>query len=399
MKVALISPVRIASEDWAKFSNHVILTFNSGQRPKALGDEWVFGLGTDYKYHPITDAKHPVTDDTTIETLEDGLTSAFRRVRRNIFASRTITDDVVAVIFDTGEACVIELCEFSGEIEDCLLQLESARVATARHVTVAGKFLQPLFEAGNAMYVSGETTTHTVLLCDGGLDVDQEIAQHCFQAEGLTFEPGDFVPGWSFSVCMSQHPTAIWDCVALMVRLQCEWYTMRVIRDFCLRAFKEASDGRSIRKLIDHEREIVTYQTELRLWRHRMQEFRANLKPALTDNAKLLEAKWEVISEKDFANDSLAQARNLIQTSYSRKLLLQERRQSLMLFVLTAFGVLSLASMATGYWEWLTLAKLFDDSQIASQMGQTIVKWSLWTSGALFIMLCVTVAVIRSGRD
>lgn len=378
--------------------------FRDKRLPKKIHQDWRIHEGVDYKYHPVWGDLSQISEPAP-QSFVASLEAAFSRVRRNSFVTCKLAENSVAALFDTGDACVLQFFEPDGRTEDVLKAIEERRLASEEDVRLAAEKLTRDLGARTAKFQVGETITHVVLIADEMSETFSAVAHKCFSTEGLSFEFNDkgrennFVSGWSFSVCVSSNLSNIWDTVGVMARLQCEWYTVRVTRDFCLRTLSGTDLRQSVDQLILHEREIVKYQTELRLWRHRMEEFKANLKPGLTNTAGLVEEMWEVRDAKDYVNDTLAQARDLIETSYSRRMLLQERRQSLMLFCLTALGLLSLASIAAVYWDWMTLAGFFNNKDVATDVGQTIVAVGLSTLFLLLLLLLVTFARIRRRPD
>ena len=72
-------------------------------------------------------------------------------------------------------------------------------------------------------------------------------------------------------------------------------------------------------------------------------------------------------------HDTPEQARAFIQTSYSSRMLVQERRQSMLLFALTTISVLGLASPADSICGWLARAKLVDPAAVTQGYGQASV--------------------------
>ncbi|MEM7753565.1 MAG: hypothetical protein AAF230_09140 [Pseudomonadota bacterium] len=406
MKFALVSPLRPRAEDWARLADFLAAEFTTARTPMFLGNGWKYNVGTDHKYHPLT-VKSPASDDQSDGPIAPFLEDAFLRVRRNSFAIKPLGVSVALVVFGTGEACVVELHEANGATEDILRQIEQTRDASPSILSTATASLEALAKAAEVKFLARETTTHTILLSDSLDDETRAVATRCFQAEGLEFDANleayggghkdpVFVPGWSYSICVSPSPTVYWDCMCLMVRAQCEWYSVRVARDYCLRKLAETNLRQRISPLIRTERNIVEYQTAFRLWRHRMEEYRANLKPELTGHVARVDTVWNTGHAMDYVNETLAQARDLIQTSYSRRILLQERRQSLMIFILTALGVFSVASIATTYWDWMTLAEFASDDQVASPGGRMAVIAAL--GGLLFGMVCLVAWFVISRR-
>ncbi len=388
---ALISPLRVVPSDWARFSKYLSKSFKGPQKPPELSEDWAFFEGKDYKYHPL-ETEDFEDGNPFAATLRDSVTSALSRVRKLTFAVLQIEDSSILVVFSTGEACVIELHEIDSSL--ARTAISNMREEASRHVKKAANLLTELAKASKIRFEVGETITHTVLLAESESPAFETVAKLCFKAEGLEYSsPSEsdivhFVPGWSYSVCISGQPESLWDRVALMARSQCEWYDVRTAQEFCLNRLAETDENQSVSELIDLERRIVRYQTEFRLWRHRMQEYRANLKPELNECAGLVEKKWQTIPSKDYVHETLAQARDLIQTSYSRRILNQERRQSLMIFILTALGIMSIASIAATYWDWLRLANLTKDEAVSSQLGQAVVATMLI---GLVLLMCVLV--------
>ncbi|MCT4556885.1 MAG: hypothetical protein N4A61_02385 [Pelagimonas sp.] len=369
-----------------------------------LGAGWSFQPDVNYKYHTLSQ-EMTSRGDVFAQGLHQSLATAFCCVRRNAFASLNLGDTAALFLFNTGDACVVELHEADGAVEDILKQIENAREASADLVSRASLSLNRLAVRSGSEFRLRETITHTILCDDHRSPVIDQVAARCFHAEGLEFAPQGteqdvcFIPGWSFSVCISEIRGKFWDCVGVMTRAQSEWYSVRVARDFCLRTLGKIDLAEPIGGLLDLERLVVGYQTEFRLWRHRMQEYRANLKPELTRQAAQIEDKWHTHEAKDYVNDTLAQGRNLIQSSYSRRLLIQERRQSLMIFLLTALGLLSVSSVAATYWNWLTLAGLYHDSALQTPQGNGVVLMMLIGLFVLTVALLVWYYFNRIRKD
>lgn len=407
MKYILISPLRVQSGDWERFSRYITKLFDGAETKQsivqALGAKWEYHGNQNYKYHSL-EPSVSVAGDIFVEPLKAALAAAFRRVRRNAFALQALNDGALLVLFNTGEACVIEVHDAPDDLEECVKSLVTERDAANALIAQAAQALAKIANKAGASFEGSETMTHSLLVASAQEPLLQEMAERCFKAEGLDYSPDkdhavQFTPGWSFSVCISPSPNDFWDAVAVMVRAQTEWYSVRIARNFCLRTLSETDLTSNLNALLELERLVIGYQTEFRLWRHRMQEYRANLKPSLTHQAEKIEQMWKTSEAKDYVNETLAQTRNLIQSSYSRRLLLQERRQSLMIFLLTSLGVLSMASIAATYWDWLTAADLFQDTDVASAKGVTFVKTMLWSLSGLTVALIAWFFWSRTSRD
>ncbi len=402
MRFILVSPVRVVSDGWEEFSRDITKLFDAKSgtdaAQNALGRGWIFQPDVNYKYHSLEQEK-VVVGKVFEQPFMDALSAAFKRVRRNGFAIRSLRENAVAVVFNTSEACVVEIHEVHGDTDQVLEVIANERNRSNELVNEAIHHLQDLASRTSTSFENGETITHTLIASDVSDETTDQVAKRCFDAEGLEYAPkplGPFVyftPGWSFSVCQSEVETKFWDSVAVMVRAQCEWYAVRIARDYCLRTLGDTNLRSRVGQLLDLERAVVGYQTGFRLWRHRMEEYRANLKPGLTDQAKSIEGMWKTLEAKDYVNETLGQARNLIQSSYSRRLLIQERRQSVMIFLLTALGVLSVSSVAATYWNWLILAKLVEQSMVSTPEGSQrvvvmlvglVVVMGVWISWFVF---------------
>lgn len=359
---------------------------------EALGSGWNLQPDVNYKYHSL---KTESFKDGNVfsRPLLDTISEAFKRVRRNAFAILQLQENAIVVLFNTSDACLIELHEANGEIEEILDEITELREASSELISHASNHFQRLLSRTGTSFKDSETITHTVIVSEVFDEAAELVASRCFSAEGLKYERQplnehvSFAPGWSFSVCISNVEEKFWDSVAVMARAQCEWYSARVARDFCLRTLGDTDLREPIEGLLDLERVVVGYQTEFRLWRHRMEEYRANLKPGLTDQTEKIEKKWKTSEAKDYVNETLNQVRNLIQSSYSRRLLIQERRQSIMIFLLTSLGVLSISSIAATYWNWLKLAGIYQDSLVATPNGNLTVKAML--GGLIVLMLAL----------
>lgn len=395
MNVLFVSPLRVRPTDWPRFSRLISTSFDKGQLPEGFGAAWNFEVGKDFKYHPITGAA-ATPDGAITDTMETGLAAALGRVRRSGCATQVLHPGALLVVWDTGDAVVIEAHKIEGDFDDILRGIKTAREAASAAVRNAANRLAPVLEAIGAAFQAGETITHTILVTDPESAVTEDVAGHCFGVEGLDLaemrraNASGHLTGWSYSVFRGPASHRFWDAVGVVARSQCEWYTVRVARRYCLGTLANSDLRRSVSDLIARERQIVRFQTELRLWHHRMGEYRENLKPELTEQSRAIEAMWDVEGGLGYVLNTLTQSRDLIETSYSRRILLQERRQSQMLFFLTILGVLSLASISASYWNWLTLAAITADADVATPAGRALVSVGL---GALLVVLAGLVAI------
>ncbi len=398
----MVSPLRVSPKHWARFARKISSAFDEGELPDGFAAGWSFRRGVDYKYHPISDTS-VAQSGLTLDQIETALPEAMGRVRRCSFAYQVLFPGALLFVLDTGEAMVVEMHDLAGDTNSILSEIERVRAAASHSVRNAWSRLSDLAKSTEIEPEQGETITHTILLSVANDSTKEEVAFRCCRAEGLDLQDlraaqgSEFVTGWSYSVFSSALNQRLWDGVAVVARAQCEWYSVRVARRYCLGTLANSDLKRSVRDLVAREQSIVSYQTTLRLWHHRMGEYRANLKPELTDQAQKIEDMWDVKGALDYVLATLTQARDLIETSYSRRILLQERRQSQMLFFLTVLGVLSVASIAASYWDWLTLARLTDDASVSTQIGQIVVAAGL---GALVIAFsCLIALYIRIRRS
>ena len=158
---ALISPLRVVSSDWEKFSKHVSKSLKGPGKPLELSDEWTFVEGRDYKYHPLEPEK--LLHGNPFEaTFHDSLTSALSRVRKAAFAVRQLEDSSLLLLFSTGEACVIEL--HTVEPDQALTAIPTTRKKSPELVAKAAEFLTELAQVSKIRFELGETITHTILV-------------------------------------------------------------------------------------------------------------------------------------------------------------------------------------------------------------------------------------------
>ena len=379
MKALLISPLRLADPSaWPRLTRHISGIFNEASLPEGCDDEWIFNIGTTHRYQSV-DGGSTRAGKAYSPLIFEGLLEAFSQMRRNGFALRKLGDTSVVVLFDTADAAYIRLVDIEGDHESATALIVDERESELRRVYAAGEALEPFMSGASVSFEADETITHVLLFGDQDGGTFAEVARTVFRSEGLSYDeersatPSSFTPGWSYSVSVTDNLEQFWTSAAVMIRAQCEWYTTRTARVYCLRILSETDLGESVTKHIKQERDIVSYQTELRMWRHRMQEFRANLKPSATESAQQVATKWDMEENVRYVHDTLSQARDFIQTSYTGRLLLQERRQSLMLSIITALGILSMASVAAVAWDWLTLANISEDQDVATPLGRALV--------------------------
>jgi len=398
VKFIFISPIRVPPQGWSKFSSQIARLFRDREISKHLS-EWRVEHGDKGRYNEIITAA-PVTSDD----FSKALANVMCKIRRNGFAIKSIDTNSCVVLFDSADIAVIEMHEVEDDCEESHLEiLDEMRANTKYNVDRAVTKLDSLLNLCGLHIDRNETTSHTILSSLTNNTKFTSVVKSCFLSEGLeqnmheTPNGSTFSAGWSFTTLVGEDIQLVW-VISLMTRLQCEWYTTRINRDYCLRIFGDTNLDQTVFNLINDENQIVNHQTELRLWQHRMREFRANLKPELSELARLVEVKWQVLEEQNYIHETMSHARNFIQTSYTGRLLIQERRQSALLFLLTAIGVLSIASAATEIWSWLTLANITNDTQVATASGKKAVLIGISSLGVSFIALCMAFFIIRNKR-
>ncbi len=398
MIFGLISPLRVHSEKWSDYSTYVSRTFRRRKDTNTIADDWSFFDGDALSFRAVGQAAN----------FEDALDfcgevkQALRRIRRNSFALKELEDNGLLVVFETGDCAVVQKFEVDGCAETVIGSVDSERSRTLDMVKRAAAEMVPFLGRHDPAEVfdRGATITHTVLLCATENATQVDVVDRAYKSEYLKFDPnqkaGSFCPGWSFSTVIGSNADDWIDHFCLMVRLQCAWYTTRTNRDYCLRKLADIDLKQPVEKLIETERELVKRQTKLRIWQHQLSEYRANLLPSLTKAADAVEVLWEVGHAQDYVHETLEQGRAFIQTSYSSRLLVQERRQSTLLFALTTISVLGLAATADSIWGWLTRANLVDPAAVSQGHGQASVIVGLGLLFFGFMIIWIGYLAIRN---
>lgn len=402
MKAIFLAPIRVIPAHWSAWTRLVAQVHQRGDAKETLAPVWHVVYGTEHLYHKVTDLGPLHENAAPREDFArplDGLFAALGRVRRNAFASQMLSDERALFIFDSADILLVEVVDLPCDYMGALREIEAHRKVFEAGPRGIEPRLNDLIDRANKRarteaqpeisvgFDLKETIAHCVLLGDRDDAIFQKVVAQCFRVGGLPYDPEDaklFEPGWSFSVIKQNAlDTTSWEIVALMGRLQCEWFTTRINRDFCLRSFGEIDTTQSVIELVDTESQLVAQQRQFRLWRHRMRDYRANLKPGLTRYADRVEANWKVQSDMKYVDETLSQAREFIQNAYSGGMLKEEREQSGMLLLISSVGVLGMAGALGGVWSWIERADLAEDVVFTTPLGQRFVFIILVLNGLI----------------
>jgi hypothetical protein len=407
MIFALISPLRVRAAPLPQVLKSVAALFAAPPAPLPQG--WHMATGVRSSFRAVTPARGAATADAATGFFAQ-LEVALSRVRRAGFALRMLPDaaqdgvEAALVILASGDMAVVQWID-TGNAQDplsTLAALDHHRAASETRLGAAAPLIPQILTKlpQGDLFEPAATITHAVLFCE--TPADHAAARACFESEGLPFDPApdaQFQPGWSYSAVINADPATKLSYLAMMTRVQCTWFTTRTHRDYCLRTLRTHDEAAAVDTLIATERQIVARRTLLRLWQHDFQEYRANLSPDLTRAADAVEALWQVGADQTYVHETLSQARENIQNAYASRLLIQERRQSVMISALTAISILGIASTAGEFWRWLTLAQIADNADIATPLGRAVITGGLAAVVCLAAGFWLTFLVIRRRRE
>lgn len=233
---------------------------------------------------------------------------------------------------------------------------------------------------------------HTLMPYDAQNASECATVARFFALEGLDLDeqnaaPGPFAPGWSFSALACTDQMDIGLFAAVVMRVQCVWYQQRGQRDFCINQTSLLAKRETVETDITTSHEVVRRLFDFTVWEHELREFSANLKPWLKSAFDALHRFWDMAEESAYIEKTLKQSHELLASGYQSRLLIQERQQSRLLFVIAAIGLLGIAGSLMSIWTALRWGNLVPEGYWASETGSAIVLGIIMANAAVLVVV------------
>lgn len=402
MICVFITAFRVKSEDWSAWRSHIAGLFE--QRTAHADWDLHIGQHEETLIDPSRRASDPV----------GAYLGALRGhdIYRRVISGRELEGlpmESQLVILRGGEIALVEVVNLETQEAGRCMRYRDAYFEARPQLfsTLASAFA--VFRPRGApleKYLEFEkNATQMLIAYDPGSKNDLAEVEATFACEGLSFaerraagEPSDFTAGWSFSALASLDPRQIGLFAALMVRLQAFWYHQRVMRDRCIEDAATFTSEADIKTKVETGHGLVQRQFEYTVWAHEMREFAANLKPFLKLGHDAVAKQWELDAEALYIEKSMTKAHELITSGYQSRILLQERRQSSLLFIIAAVGLLGMVGSVVSMMTLLTWGGLLDIASLQTTGGRTAIYAGLAFTFAVFFIVLGYFAKDRLGK-
>ena len=302
------------------------------------------------------------------------------------------------VILRSGEIALIEVANLKALPDKDWTTLSNAYraalTALIPKISAALAVFRPRGVPLEAFVDLQKKATQTLIAYDAADPAQIAALEATFACEGLDFSErraaangSAFTAGWSFSALASTNQREIGLFTALMMRLQVFWYHQRVMRDQCILDARTFTSDADIATKVKTGHGLVQRQFEYTVWAHELREFAANLKPFLKRGYDAVSEHWELEAEALYIEKSMHKAHELITSGYQSRILLQERRQSSLLFIIAAVGLLGMVGSIVSMMTLLTWGGLLDIASLQTQIGRGAILGGLATTLGLFAVV------------
>jgi hypothetical protein len=373
MKFIFLTAIRVAPEHWITWRQAITTLFARG------GDESGFTCHTG----PRPEMLINITSLTGAATQTMGQVLATPRAQdlyhKPLPPVGDHPDDTAhLVVLKSGEVCRVDVVLM--ETATATDQHAQIMEKIAASLTGAATLLTPFVPRGMTtaqLIHAAEFAIHTLMPFDKDDAAQHQTVASFFAREGLHLDaqngkPEPFFPGWSFSALECTNPNEIGLFSAVVMRLQCVWFQQRGQRDFCIAQTGLLARRETVETDITNSHEVIRRLFDFTLWEHELREFSANLKPWLKTAFDQLYTFWDMAEESAYVEKTLKQSHELLASGYQSRILIQERQQSRLLFVIASVGLLSIAGSLMSIWTALTWGGIVTQGYWTSDIGSTV---------------------------
>lgn len=388
MKFIFLTPIRIAPKHWVTWRQHMsdlfsqttpIKGFTCHREPR---EEFLIGA------HVSEEAKTKNMGQVLASLKAQDLYSMILPP-----LGMHAENSANLVILKTGEVCRVDVVELTAEeaLENHAKIVSDIKGAHLDYAEEIDDFV-PIALKKSFLIDPVRTAIHTLIAYDYSDAEQRSVVGEFFKREGLTL-PHDvdadtpFHPGWSYSSLNSMVPREVGLFSAVVMRLQCVWYQQRGQRDYCIEQTALLAKQGTVETDISSSHEVIKRLFDFTLWEHELREFSANLKPWLKKSFDALYGFWDMAEESAYIERTLRHSHELLASSYQSRILIQERQQSRLLFVIAAVGLLSIAGSLMSIWTALTWGSIVTESYWATDTGRIIM-------GGLILANFVAVGIV-----
>ncbi|KEJ88896.1 hypothetical protein [Sulfitobacter donghicola] len=287
-------------------------------------------------------------------------------------------DRSTLVVLQTGEVCRVDFVEMDHEKTqdqhaDILAIIRKELPEIAKHLS----HVKPKNLDLDKLVLVENTAIHTLMCFDQTDSRQQARVSEFLGLEGLQLRESDpenrpFAPGWSYSSLARTDLLSITRFAAVVMRLQGVWYQQRGQRDFCIEQTSLLAKHQTIESDITSSHEVVRRLFDVTVWGHELRDFSANLKPWLKVAFDDLYQFWDMAEESDYVEKTLRYSHELLASGYQSRILIQERQQSRLLFIVAAVGLLGIFGSLMSIWTALEWGTIVSNGYWATDSGNII---------------------------
>lgn len=374
MRFVFLTAIRIAPLHWITWRQHLSALFSKDSSP--AGYSCYDGLRTEV----IITAEEPLRPPKqNMGKLLASLKAQDLFHKELPSLGDNPDDSANLILLKTGELCRVDQVEMSAE--EVLSQHEKIQTQIRSSLPLIAQKMMHFMPDGlsaDELVIDGQNAIHTLMPYDEQDKTQIGIIETFFAREGLVFGEqrnnlGPFAPGWSFSALASTDPREVCLFAAVAMRLQCVWYQQRGQRNFCIEQTALLAKQETVEAEITTSHEVTRRLFDFTLWEHELREFSANLKPWLKVAFDSLYQFWDMSEESVYIEKTLKHSHELLASGYQSRMLIQERQQSRLLFVIAAVGLLGIVGSLMSIWTALTLGNLVTDDFWKSDIGSMII--------------------------
>jgi hypothetical protein len=387
MKFIFITAIRIAPEHWITWRQAIAARFFAGSDVDGFTSH--------------TGRRAEVTVGTDSATVRSApiMGQAFASLKAQDLYHKTLPtlghhpdETAHLIVLKSGELCRVDVVlidteKAEAQYADFVDRIENSLAETARQMI---PFLPKGLTCAQVI-LNADYAIHTLMPFDKLAPAQPQTVATFFAREGLQFDmPEDkaepFFPGWSFSALACTNPSDIGLFAAVVMRLQCVWYQQRGQRDFCIAQTGLLARRASVETDITTSHDVIRRLFDFTLWEHELREFSANLKPWLKSAFDAIYKYWDMAAESAYVEKTLKQSHELLASGYQSRMLIQERQQSRLLFVIAAVGLLGIGGSLMSIWTALSWGDIVTQSFWKTAVGFAILVGLV---GSIFIALVV----------